>query len=432
MARARAQASAKALCKVMRGSCAAVAAEDFLGASPEQVCVKFEDMLVDILYCHAKPCKSLLTSAAELAYDQHLSKDESCQMAERFMSAYSHCKAKAKSMTSGKKLPPSVKNICTVLLKVGDKELASSLVEKEKKLKGIRPVSLASQCRRKALEAMSPGPSCKKPKQASFEQVVQPKTLDDDLTSLRALYGLGPPKAEVGHIEVLSSQEQNSSAAGPSLVSSSSTQAEFVQYETPTEVVRLYQGGEKIVSKLSQGDNGFAVAKFGSEVVQTELPNLLLLPLMKKPAAAMKRPAAAPAAAPAGSGEEAQEAQEDEEEEEPKEEEEEVPDVLPASDKASLAATYGEKILVHKPKPYQFDNGDTMYFTDGTDQCYITVATAGDSSKKKSLVVSVSRSQAAKQHKDFRAVVIQIWNKLISVKSVSKESALQMKADLLS
>jgi len=427
MARARAQASAKALCKVMRGSCAVVAATDFLGASPEQVCVKFEDMLVDILYCHAKPCKSLLTSAAELAYDQHLSKDESCQMAERFMSAYSHCKAKAKSMTSGKKLPPSVKNICTVLLKVGDKELASSLVEKEKKLKGIRPVSLASQCRRKALEAMTPGPSCKKPKQASFEQVVQPKTLDDDLSSLRALYGLGPPKAVVGHIEVLSSQEQSSSAAGPSLVCSSSTEAEFVQYQTPTEVVRLYQGGEKIVSKLSQGDNGFAVAKFGSEVVQTELPNLLLLPLMKKPAAAMKRPAAAPA----GSGEEAKDAQEDEEEEEPQEEEDEVSDVLPESDRESLAATVVEKILVHKPKPYQFDNGDTMYFTDGTDQCYITVATAGDSSKKKTLVVSVSRSQAAKQHKDFRVVVIQIWHKLISVKSVSKESASQMKADLL-
>ena len=66
---------------------------------------------------------------------------------------------------------------------------------------------------------------------------------------------------------------------------------------------------------------------------------------------------------------------------------------------------------------------ESVYFIKGR------FASAGDSKKK--LVVSVSRSQAAKHHKDFRAVVFTLWDKLVELKSACKETALQMRADLL-
>jgi hypothetical protein len=124
-------------------------------------------------------------------------------------------------------------------------------------------------------------------------------TLEDELLSLKAMYGLASVPKLAGEIEILSSQEPYGSAAGNSSApASGSSNATYVQYNTPSEVVRLYTDGRKEISKLSPGDNGFLVGKFGSEVVETELPNLLLSPVMKKPAAARKKPAAsAPTAA---------------------------------------------------------------------------------------------------------------------------------------
>ena len=77
---------------------------------------------MDILYCCAKPFKGLLQNAAEKAYADILSKDECLQLAERLMAAITSCRERAKSMTSGKKLPDAVKNICSILRKVSDKD----------------------------------------------------------------------------------------------------------------------------------------------------------------------------------------------------------------------------------------------------------------------------------------------------------------------
>ena len=262
-------------------------------------------------------------------------------------------------MTSGKKLPPAVKNICLVLQKINDKDLAASLVEKEKKLKSPAPSSFVSQLKRRALAAMSPGQGCKRQKQ---EPAASSATVEDELASLRALYGLAGPPSASAEIEILSSQEPSCSAAGASAVSgSSSNKVQFVQYETPEEVVRLYPCGKKVASKLRSGPNGFAVASFDEDVVQTEFPNLLLLPVMRKPAAAMKKPSAANAANTSASSEEDQAGEEEEEAaedgvaeaEDGLEEDEEGTAKLPdGTGLTSLAATYGHKALLHKPKPH--------------------------------------------------------------------------------
>ena len=66
------------------------------------------------------------------------------------------------------------------------------------------------------------------------------------------------------------------------------------------EYVRTYKDGTSQVVKLTQGPNGFAVARLKEGVIETEVPDLALVPIQaaaikKKPAAASsrKRPAAA-------------------------------------------------------------------------------------------------------------------------------------------
>ena len=108
--------------------------------------------------------------------------------------------------------------------------------------------------------------------------------LEDQLNELRASYGLAIQPSKVV-VEILSSQEE--------VPSEPVAPAGYIQYMTPTEMIRLHKDGRKEVGKLVPGKNGFAVAVFGQESVATEVPSLLVtLPVMKKPAVAHKAPAA--------------------------------------------------------------------------------------------------------------------------------------------
>ena len=85
------------ICRSMRGSLPTVHASSFVGASPEDVCEKFEQMILDLLNDCPKPLRSLLQSAAERAYVELLSKDECRQLADRLLAAISFCKRKPKA-----------------------------------------------------------------------------------------------------------------------------------------------------------------------------------------------------------------------------------------------------------------------------------------------------------------------------------------------
>jgi hypothetical protein len=402
--------------RCMRGAHPVIQASSFAGASQDDICEKYEDMIVDILYCCSRPFKGLLQTAAEKAYADFLSKDECLQLAERLMAAISSCREKAKSMTTGKKLPDCVKNICTVLRKVSDSDLAASLVEKEKRLKAVSsPSTFAGRLKRKASEALRKHPSetplpepLKGPAVSSSSK--KNVSLQDELNQLRASYGLTSQPSEL-IMDIQSSQEEIASLPAAS--------AGFIEYMTPTSMVRLHKDGRKESGKLVPGKNGFAVAVFGKETVNTEVPNLLVtLPIIKRPAS--KRPASAlvpPNDQPSDS----------EASESPVTAAEDPPD---PSGMLPLVSLYGDKALqVAKPKPFEFPNGDIMYFTDATDQSYICVLKHG--LKKKTLVVALTRVQATKHMIDFRKAILEIWSKLIEKGSCCKASALKYRQDIL-
>ena len=78
---------------------------------------------------------------------------------------------------------------------------------------------------------------------------------------------------------------------------------------------RLKPDGQKISAALEAGPAGFAVAKFGLISIETTAPNLLLGTVLKRPAAAIKKPAATVDLLKESDGEEGEEEEKEEEEE---------------------------------------------------------------------------------------------------------------------
>jgi hypothetical protein len=404
MQRAKNSATVQDIVKIVRAN-GPFHSSRFVGVSAEQMCDNFGAFLEDLLYCTSRPSKAQLEKAVDMVCGADLSKDELQQFVERVLTTVSFCREKNKSMVTGKKLPASVTKICNVIRKVSDPNLAAKLVRTTNKLRGCEKPTLGEQLKKRAKGMMlnSPGPAS-----SSKTSLASSSKPADELDALRKLYGL-PVCGKAAVTEILSSQEDSASAA-VSGVGPADTGCTFVQYSTPTGMVRLYNTGLKVEGKMVPGPSGFAIAKFGDEVVQTEVPNLLLtLPVTKKPAMKVyKKPACAAISLDERSAEDS-----------------EVSEADPAVQEiAGLTKLYGHKALQPKPKPHVFDDGSAIYFTDAAEQCYITMSTPGS---KKHLLVSV----AAKKSKDFRKIVMSIWNCLVQENCASKEKALELRSRFL-
>ena len=382
-------------------------ARSFVGASCEKMCDDFEKLLEDLLYSSSRPSKSCLERAIEISAGEQLSKDEQQQLLERLLSTVSFCRDKSRSMVTGKKLPPSIRRLCQVIRKVSDPDFGSQV----RMVDARTPLAITSHLKRLTAP---PLPSLAKRRAiASTSSSCSAPSHEGELDRLRKLYGLPVEGKQALVQEVLSSQEEldQSSAAV------SATQVpKFVQYSTPTGMVRLFDNGQKQEGVMAPGTSGFAVAKFGSEDVQTEVPNILLsLPLKASGQRARKKPAAAVIAA------EAEKLQDDEGEEEENFESDIVVDPV-----VSLQNLYGKRALqAPKPKPFSFADGSTIFFCDGSQQCYISMSTPQN--PKKHLLVSVT----IKMSRSFRQVVLSIWEALVKGQSPSKEKALHFRSMFL-
>lgn len=414
MSRIRNTASVSDMAKVFRGN--SIRASKFVGSSCDDVCENSHQLLEDILYCSSRPSKTLLEKALELACTQ-MSKDEQQQVAERILSTLAFLRAKQKCMISGKKYTDNVRRLCLIMKKISNPDLANSLHLGAKKIAGTpEPLNITRNLKRESCRAFKES-DAKKAKLpiASSSSSSSTKAMDHatELERLMKIYGLPTEKSKSDAVcEVLSSQEEGVKSSAATSATAAPT---FVQYSTPTGLVRLFSNGQKQEAAMSMGPSGFAMAKFGDELIQTEVPNLLLTePRVFKRPATLKRPAAAKAAVVVpgheGEGEEEEELEEDA--------------VVEPVDK--LVAVYGKQAFQPpRPKPFVLPDGSSIYFTDASQQCYICMCKAGDS--KKHLLVSVGY----KMSKQFRNIVLQIWNALIKEQSVTKELALSLRKKLL-
>ena len=108
-------------------------------------------------------------------------------------------------------------------------------------------------------------------------------------------WGVPPqPKQHDQVQEIMSSQEVNRSSGSKDLARDAAPFIEFLDMKV-CKLVRRY--ADKLVeATMKPGDDGFAIAWFGDESIVTEMPNLMLEPVVcKRPAARQvkKKPAAA-------------------------------------------------------------------------------------------------------------------------------------------
>ena len=301
MARCKNSANALEVARALRGCSKTGPSRQVLTqVSIEHVIEGMPALLCEIVSTTPRPIKKILAEASADAWDyDHSTAD---LFAVRVISAIHHCRVKAKQCTSMKKLPAAVAAVAQALKRASLKAASPT--------KGSDSQEAASPTKRRdSQEAASPT------KGKFVMSIVAKRSLSDrggpvlpardDAAALRQRYGL-PPVPDV--LEVVSSQETICSDAGvlcdrlseihvrDEAPSSSDRPAprKQVQYfdSRALTMVRTTESG-KITAKMIMGANGFAQAVFeGEEPIDTECPNVLLSPVMKRPAGVMKRPAA--------------------------------------------------------------------------------------------------------------------------------------------
>lgn len=270
--RAKNEASVDSIEKLIRANAmtfdhAALSQEDL-----DLVCDRYQGFLCDLVALTKRPTSGLLTKAAEGTWK--LPKASAVLFGQRVAAAVQHVRQKWKSKTSGKKLHSAVRRIGSIL--INEQALATST--SRRRSDGSRDEVLSSSCLAEGGE--------------------------DEVQQLRAFYGLTtrpqrPPSAALSShaVEIVSSQEavldaSREVAAASQEVADGEQDAgntSVVQYEDSVArcVVRLV--GDKIIKgSMAAGPSGLAVAAFGTDIVQSTIPNEVLT----MTPAVMKRPSA--------------------------------------------------------------------------------------------------------------------------------------------
>jgi len=256
MSRASNTASVSEVAKLIRLNMREVG-EDYSNIDVEVVINAYKPFLLDLVRTTPRPSKTLLVQALSIAgFPKHVAGNF---WAQRMVDCVSYVKTKAKSMTSGVKLSEGVKDIL------------QALRDSDQKLGG--PPSLT-------LPIASP-----------------PRSSSSLLTSSTAkfdniLFQSPPPKKTDIEKLYCGIKPDSPAITAEILVVEDSPKERGIQMvdNELCAVVRLLPDGTKIQAAMREGPEGFALAKFESAEFETEIPNILMIPALKKrPAPASPR-----------------------------------------------------------------------------------------------------------------------------------------------
>ena len=104
-------ASPKDVAKILRSNLGSLGPE-YKQVDLDKVVNSYQEFLKDLIGLTPRPTKTLLVEATQLAFNSK--KDESTMFSERILSAVTHCRQKARSSTSGRKLHPAVLAVAKV------------------------------------------------------------------------------------------------------------------------------------------------------------------------------------------------------------------------------------------------------------------------------------------------------------------------------
>ena len=220
----------------------------------------------------SRPIASVIEEATGLAFPR-TPKDDKVAFAQRMCACLSLSRRKLKNSRTGTRL---TKPMAVVV---------RSLQQQRMPPKPSQPPSLGKQLRQRFLKRIHSGgsdsvqlvPAKRKASGSSgdaYEKVMEP--CGPSASEVAALFGHSqtPPPLPIME-EIMSSQE--------ALV-----MMQYMDYRTGT-LMRSLEDGSTVAAHMTPGPDGFMVAEFGSERIQTEVPVLAVV--AKKPS---KKPAAAP------------------------------------------------------------------------------------------------------------------------------------------
>ena len=273
MKRVRNLAEVDDLVKIIRGNSINVDLHRAMG-SVEHVAQNYKSFFADCIQVTPRLSRQQLTQALSLVHPTSC-KTEVSQFAGSLVLAFGHIRQKGNVVTSGVRTDPVVMEL-SHMLQQRKPTLGSSLKALARTRMQASPVK-TMRSRSSSSQALLPIKKQKHPMQWSSDEECD--------------WELPQPKHEVE--EIMSSQEVKRSSGSRDLVPND-PYIEFLDMKA-CKLVRRY--GDKLVeATMKPGDDGFAIAWFGDESIVTEMPNLMLEPVVfKRPAAKQvkKKPAAA-------------------------------------------------------------------------------------------------------------------------------------------
>ena len=297
MPRVRNDATPAQAAKVLRANVEHLVEKNFASSDLDAVTESHLDLLKDLLYCTAAPTPGLLEAAAKIVFNKETAELRSL-FAQRMCACISNARVKMKSVTSGSKLAPAVRELVQVLKSLQTPGLGAQLIERARKLQeasprkgpGLKTAGLPLVEVKESPTASSTVPSPKDT--ASKKQLLS-------RAELWAKLGLGPAPAspppklpDEESIQDISSSQGSAQSPPPAASSSSSKPKPGLPYVDSARrcVVRRTTTGQVDMAVMRPGEGQFAMAAFEGEVeFESELPNLLL---EAQAQAALKRPAA--------------------------------------------------------------------------------------------------------------------------------------------
>jgi len=274
MKRARNLAQVDDLIKIIRANNVGIDLHKSIGGV-DIVAGNFKNFFADCIQITPRLSRQQLAQAFIMVHPL-VPKSEIDQFAGSLVLAFGHVRQKSQSMTSGVRTNPAVYELGQMLQRKPSSLVSSLKAVAKAKMKSVDNNANNSSSSSKALL-----PTVSHPMQWSESE---------DEWPVRCKPTPGPIE------EIMSSQEISKSCSSKETKATTSTQyAQFLDMKA-CKMVRRYP--DKLVEAIMKpGDSGYALACFGTEAIQTELPNLMLEPVViKRPAA--KAPKKKPAAAP--------------------------------------------------------------------------------------------------------------------------------------
>lgn len=294
---------------------------------------------------------------------------------------------KKRSLTSGKK--------CPIL-----KEFFDLLEDKQ-------PQQTSSS------SSLAPSSSSLAPFSSASAPVLPVKATPPSALAIAKLYGFsGPPELPPSQITV---SDESLHEEEPVVVEA--WKGYYFDYQAMC-LVRFSADGKTEMSEMQPGPNGFALAKFSDASIQeTTVANLELfedMAVQKKPSMAKKRPAAALMS-------EADDARDCSETSEP------CVDVAAELAKANDIPQHAKVSSLFASNKAMLGTGEVLKLGLFRDKSYITYKPSG--AQKFTLLVGVSKEQAARNNKHHHRVMQEVWDKLRGYTSMPSKS--DMKALVL-